>query len=146
MRALPAFRTLHRLCVAVLACYLLAGCRSDFHLLLFNNTDDPIVVSQRAQDPTPLRVQAGVTGDITGASTDEFSIERNGTVKHYLLPVAFTFPSGLTAGYERRVHNVGKTFYFQLGADDRIYILRQHEPLEASAHSAQPPGFPLVPH
>jgi hypothetical protein len=125
----------------------LDGCRSDFHLLLFNNTEETIIIRRRTQDPSPLIVVPGITGEITGVSTDDFSIERNNQLLHYHFPPAYTFPSvAVPAGYERRVKRVGRAFYFQLAPDNRIYILRQQEVLQETSHSPQPAGFPLVPH
>ena len=136
-----------RLFAAALACCLLNSCRSDFHLVIFNNTDDRIIIRLRKDDPTPLYVLAGISGEITGVSTDDFSIERQGRVSHYHFPFAYTYPSAsVPAGYERRVHRVGQTFYFQLARDNRIYILHRGEPLEEEAHPEQPAGFPLVPY
>ena len=139
-------KILGRLLAAAVACCLLNSCRSDFHLLLFNGTDDTIITRRRALDPTPLVVLAGISGEITGVSTNDFTIERQGRVRHYHFPAAYTYPSAsVPSGYERRVRGVGRTFYFQLAADNRIYILSRHEPVQERNHPAQPAGFPLIP-
>ena len=139
-------KILGRFLVAVLACCLLASCRSDFHLVLFNHTDDTIVIHRRTQDPTPLVVLAGISGEITGVSTDDFIIEREGRLLHYHFPLAYTYPSAaVPPGYKRRVPPLGPSFYFQLAPDNRIYMLRRNERSVETTHSPQPPGFPLVP-
>jgi hypothetical protein len=147
LRALMIPKIFGRLFVAALACCLLNGCGPDFHLVLFNNTDDAIIIHRRTQDPTPLYVVAGISGEITGVSTDDFIIERQGRLLHYRFPSAYTYPSAeVPAGYQRRVRRIGRAFYFQLNPDNRIYILRQHDSLEETKHADQPAGFPLVPH
>ena len=139
-------KLLGRLCIAVVACCLLNGCRSSFHLVLFNDTDDTVVVRRRAQDRTPLVIFAEVSGDITGASTDDFTIERKGKVLHYRLPIPYTYPSfPELRPYERQFPTLGRAFCFQLAQDNRIYLLERHEKLVARNHPRQPPGFPLVP-
>ena len=139
-------KRLGRLLIAVLACGLLNGCRSDFHLVLFNDTDDTIVLRLRPQDRTPLVVVAGISGEITGVSTDDFSIEQNGKVRHYHFPAAYAYPSNPSLRqYERRVPPLGRAVCFQLSQDNLIYVLRRHEQLVASSHPPQPPGFPLLP-
>jgi hypothetical protein len=137
---------LRRLVLAALACCLLDACGSDFHLVIFNDTDDTIVIRRRASEPSPLFVLAGISGEITGVSTDDFTIERQGRLLHYHFPLAYTFPSAaVPSGYKRSVRDVGRSYYFQFTNDNRIYILRQNEPLRSSDHPQQPPGFPLVP-
>ena len=136
-----------RLFLAVFGCCLLSGCPSKFHLLLFNNTDDTITIYLRTSDPTPLVVLAGISGDITGVSTDDFIIEHNGQLLHYRFPRAYTFPSAsVPSGYERKVRRIGRSFYFQLASDNRIYILPERDPLQERSHPPQPAGFPLTPH
>ena len=135
-----------RVFAAVLFCGLLNGCRSNFHLVLFNDTDDTVVLRRRAQDRTPLVVYAEVSGEITGVSTDDFTIERRGRSLHYRFPAAYAYPSApALAKYERRIQPLGRSLCFQLAPDNRIYILRRNEALVASSHPEQPPGFPLVP-
>ena len=135
-----------RFSIVVLFCCLLNGCRSNFHLVLFNDTDDTVVLRRRSQDRTPLVVYAEVSGEITGVSTDDFTIERKGRVLHYRFPAAYTYPSNpVPAKYERRVQPLGRSFCFQLAQDNRIYLLRRHEALTANSHPEQPLGFPLVP-
>ncbi len=139
-------KILGRLAAAALVCLLLCDCRSDFRLLLFNNTEDPIILHRREKDPTPLVVLAGVAGEITGVSTDDFFIQRGDKPLHYHFPAAYTFPSAaVPPGYQQHVPKIGRVFYFQLAPDNRIYILRPHEPLSEATHSPQPAGFPLVP-
>jgi hypothetical protein len=139
-------KILGRLAAAALACFFICGCRSDFRLLLFNNTEDPVVLHRRADDPTPLVVLAGVAGEITGVSTDDFFIMRQGKPLHYRFPAAYTYPSAaVPPGYQHRVPHIGRVFYFQLAPDNRIYILRPDEPLSESGPAPQPAGFPLVP-
>ena len=134
-----------RLFAVALLCCLSSGCHSGFHVVLFNSTNDTIIIRRRAQDPTPLVVLAGISGNITGVSTDDFTIEREGRLLHYRFPEAYTYPSAaVPAGYERRVPSVGRAFYFHLAPDNRIYILRAHDSLHDISH-AQPAGFPLVP-
>jgi hypothetical protein len=140
-------KILRRVFAAALACCLLTGCRSRFHLILFNNTEDTIIIHRRTLDATPLVVVPGVSGEITGVSTDDFILETRGRLLHYQFPVAYTYPSAaVPPGYVRRVRRFGPCFYFQLAPDERIYILRQHEPLREIPHAAQPAGFPLLPH
>lgn len=141
-----SLRLFVRVFAAVLLWSELSGCRSDFHLVLFNDTDDTVVLRRRAQDRTPLVVFAEVSGEITGISTDNFTVERRGQVLHYQFPAAYTYPSapGLTK-YERQVPPLGRSLCFQLAQDNRIYILRRHEALVASSHPEQPSGFPLAP-
>ena len=139
-------KNLAHLFVGALFCCLLNGCRSNFHLVLFNDTDDTVVLRRRTQDRTPLVVYAEVSGEITGVSTDDFTVERRGRVLHYRFPAAYTYPSAsVLAKYERRVPPLGRAFCFQLAQDNRIYILRRREALVAGSHPEQPPGFPLVP-
>ena len=141
------FKVLARLFAAVLACCLLDGCQSNFHLVLFNNTDDTIILRRRELDRTPMVVIAGIAGEITGVSTDDFSIERNGKVLHYHFPPNYVYPSAsVSSKYQCKVPGIGRAFYFQLAADNRIYILHRGERLEAPNHPTQPAGFPLVPH
>lgn len=140
------FKRLGGLLAAVLVCCLLNGCRSDFHLVLFNDTDDTIVLRLRTLDRTPLVVVAGISGEITGVSTDDFSIERNGKVRHYHFPAAYAYPSNpALKQYERAVPPLGRSVCFQLGQDNLIYVLRRHETLVARDHPPQPAGFPLLP-
>jgi hypothetical protein len=140
-------KILERLFVAALVCCLWNGCRSNFHLVLFNNTEDTIIIHRRTLDATPLVVVPGVAGEITGVSTDDFILETKGRLLHYQFPVAYTFPSAaVPPGYVRRVRRLGPAYYFQLAPDDRIYILRPREPLQETTHAAQPAGFPLLPH
>jgi hypothetical protein len=140
-------KLLARLLLAALACCLLSSCRSKFHLLLFNNTDDTITIYLRTSDPTPLVVLAGISGDITGVSTDDFIIEHNGKLLHYRFPLAYTFPTAaVPSGYQRNVRRIGRSFYFQLASDNRIYLLPEHDPLQERNHPPQPAGFPLSPH
>ena len=139
-------KLLGRLCIAVVACCLLSGCGSSFHLVLFNDTDDTVVMHRRTQDRTPLVILAEISGEITGVSTDDFTIERKGRVLHYRFPIPYTYPSfPELRKYERSVPPLGRAFCFQLAQDNRIYILQRHEALVAREHPAQPPGFPLVP-
>ena len=141
------FKLLGRLCVAVVVCCLLNGCKHPFSLVLFNDTDDTVVVRRRTGDRTPLVIDAEVSGDITGASTDDFTVERKGKVLHYRLPIPYTYPSfPELRRYERRFPSLGKAFCFQLAQDNRIYLLRRDEKLVARDHPTQPPGFPLLPH
>ena len=139
-------KLLGRFLALALACGLLGGCRSNFHLVLFNDTSDTVVLRRRSQDRTPLVVFAEVSGEITGVSTDDFTIQRNGQWLHYRFPIPYTYPSfpELTK-YERQMRPLGRCFCFQLAQDNRIYMLKRHESLTASSHSAQPPGFPLMP-
>lgn len=138
---------LRRLFAASLACCLLSGCRSDFRLLLFNDTDSTIVIRRRSNERTPLVVVAGISGELTGLSTDDFSLERNGKLLRYHFPAAYMLPSAAgPSGYERTVPKVGRCFYFQLAPDNRIYILRRGEALSSEAHPTQPAGFPLTPY
>lgn len=140
-------KTLARLFFVAAVCCLLNGCRSEFHLVLFNDTDDTIIIRRRELDRTPMVVVAGISGEITGVSTDDFSIERNGKVAHYHFPSGYTYPSAaVPSGYARSVPHIGRSFYFQLLADNRIYILKRGEALESTDHSGQPGGFPLIPH
>jgi hypothetical protein len=140
-------KMLARLAAAAVACLLMCGCRSDFRLLIYNNTEDPVILHRRTDDPTPLVVLAGVAGEITGVSTDDFFIQRQGKALHYRFPAAYTFPSAaVPPGYQQHVPNIGRVFYFQLAPDNRIYILRPGEPLRETTRSPQPAGFPLVPH
>ena len=140
-------RILGRLFAVALACCLLSGCRSAFHLILFNNTDSTIVIRRRTTDRVPLVVVAGISGELTGLSTDDFSLERNGKMLRYHFPLAYMVPSkSASPGYERKVPRIGRCFYFQLAPDNRIYILRRKETLSAASHPAQPAGFPLTPY
>ena len=142
-----SFKFLGRLAGAVVACCLLNGCPSPFHLVLFNDTDDTVVVRRRSQDRAPLVIFAEISGEITGVSTDDFTITRKGKVLHYRLPIPYTYPSfPELRKYERNVPPLGRAFCFQLAQDNRIYILQRREKLVARDHPAQPPGFPLVPH
>ena len=135
-----------RIVAAAAACWLLNGCRSDFHLLLFNDTDSTIVIRRRMTERTPLVVVAGISGELTGLSTDDFSLERKGRILRYRFPTAYLFPSAsVPSGYERAVPRVGRSFYFQLAPDNRIYILQRHEALSSETHPTQPAGFPLAP-
>ena len=135
-----------RLCIVAVACCLLAGCRSDFHLVLFNDTDDTIIIRRRLLDRTPMVVVAGISGEITGVSTDDFSVERGGRLLRYHFPPDYSYPSvSVPSGYTRKVPQIGRSFYFQLAPDNRIYILRRSDALETHDHDHQPPGFPLVP-
>ena len=140
---------LGRLLVFAVACCCLPGlasCHSDFHLVLFNDTDDAIIIHRRTLDATPLFVVAGVAGEITGVSTDDFILERNGRLLHYRFPLNYTFPSAtVPSGYKRRVAGLGTSFYFQFNRDNRIYMLRKHDSPREASHPDQPPGFPLVP-
>ena len=135
------------LLVAALICCFLSGCRSGFHLVLYNDTDDIIVLRERGDtDRTPVVIYAELSGDLTGVSTDDFTIERKGKTLHYRFPPAYTYPSSSElAKYERKVESVGRSFCFQLAEDNRIFILRRREALNANGHPPQPPGFPLVP-
>ena len=140
-------KLLGRLLVVALACCLLDGCRSDFRLVLFNATDDTIVIRRRLLERAPLVVVAGVSGEITGVSTDDFSIERKGKMLRYHFPKAYMLPSAaVPPGYERKVPKIGRSYYFQLAPDNRIYILRRRETLQSDRHPEQPPGFPLAPY
>ena len=140
-------KILARLLAVALACCLLDGCRSDFHLVLFNDTDDTIIIRRRLLDRTPMVVVAGISGEITGVSTDDFSIERNGRLLRYHVPPAYVYPSAsVPPGFERKVPTVGKSYYFQLTGDNRIYMLRRRDALQTKDHGQQPAGFPLVPH
>ena len=139
-------KDLGRIVAALAACWLLDGCRSDFHLLLFNDTDSTIVIRRRLAERVPLVVVAGISGELTGLSTDDFSLERKGKLLRYRFPAAYMTPSAsVPSGYERTVPRVGRSFYFQLAPDNRIYILRRHEALSSETHPAQPAGFPLLP-
>ena len=142
----PTPRALARLFLLAVACCFLNGCRSEFHLVLFNDTDDTIILRRRTLDRTPMVVVAGISGEITGVSTDDFSIERNGRLLRYHFPPGYIYPSGtVPPGYVRKVPKIGRSFYFQLAPDNRIYILRRRDALETRDHDRQPPGFPLVP-
>ncbi len=140
-------KTFGRLFAVALACCLLDGCRSGFHLVLFNNTDSTIIIRRRLTDRVPLVVVAGISGEFTGLSTDDFSLERDGKMLHYHFPLAYMVPSkSLSRGYERDVPKVGHCYYFQLAPDNRIYILQRKETLSAETHPEQPAGFPLAPY
>ena len=140
-------KSLPRLAAVVLLGCLLNGCRSNFHLVLFNDTDDTIILRLRPPQGAPLVVIAGISGDITGLSTEDFTVERKGKVLHYRFPSIYAYPSpAVSSVYQRRVPQVGRAFYFQLAQDNRIYILRRQEKLENEEHFAQPAGFPLTPH
>ena len=140
-------KNLGRFAVALAACWLLNGCRSDFHLLLFNDTNSTIVIRRRLADRVPLVVVAGISGELTGLSADDFSLERNGKMLRYHFPLAYMIPSAtVPPGYERKVPRIGKSYYFQLAPDNRIYILRRNEALSSETHPAQPAGFPLSPY
>ena len=54
------------LVAAVAACGLLGGCRSEFHVILFNNTNDQIIFRRRAEDPRPAVILSCTGGDVTG--------------------------------------------------------------------------------
>ena len=140
--------TIRRLAFAVLlaACGLLGGCRSEFHIVCFNNTNDQVIFRRRAGDLRPVVILACTGADVSGVSTDDVTIERNGRVSHYRYPAGYTYPSAaVPAGYERRVQRVGKGFCLQLAPDDRLYLLRKGEAFTTFQHSAQPAGFPLAP-
>lgn len=134
--------------VAVSICCFLSGCRSEFHLVLYNDTDDIVILRERGDsDRTPVVIYAELSGDLTGVSTDDFTVERKGKTLHYRFPPNYTYPSSSAlAKYERKVESVGRSFCFQLVNDNRIFILRRHEALNADSHPPQPPGFPLEPH
>ena len=122
------------------------GCKREFHLVLFNNTNDQIIFRQRAGDLRPVVILACTGGDVTGLSTDDLSIERNGQVMHYRYPAAYTFPSEKApSGYERHARRLGKAYCLQLAPDNRLYLLRTKEAYTTFQHPEQPPGFPLVP-
>ena len=133
--------------VVALICCALSGCRSAFHLVLYNDTDDIVILRDRGDlDRTPVVIYAELAGDMTGVSTDDFTIERKGKTLHYRFPPTYTYPSSSAlAKYERKVESVGRSFCFQLVDDNRIFILRRHEAFNADSHLPQPPGFPLVP-
>ena len=134
------------LLAALAACCLLNGCRSEFHLVLFNNTNDQIIFRRRASDPRPIVIIACTGAEVTGVSTDDLTIERNGTVYHYRYPVGYTYPSAaVPSGYERKVPHLGKAFCLQLAPDNRLYLLRRREAYTRFQHPDQPPGFPLDP-
>lgn len=135
------------LLVAALIGCLLSGCRSDFHLVLYNDTDDIVILRERGdQDRTPVVIYAELSGDMTGVSTDDFTIERKGKTLHYRFPPAYTYPSNAAlAKYERKVQPLGRSFCFQLADDNRIFVLRRNEAFNTDSHPPQPPGFPLVP-
>ncbi len=136
-------------CLAALAvCGLLTACpkRSEFHLVLFNNTNDQIIFWRRAADPRPIVILACTGGNVTDLSTDGVMIQRNGTVYHYRYPAAYIYPSAsVPPGYERKVQRIGKAFCLQLAPDNRIYLLERREAYTDFAHLAQPTGFPLEP-
>lgn len=114
--------------------------------MLFNNTDDQIIFRQRAGDLRPLVILACTARDVTGLSTDDLSIERNGQVFHYRYPAAYTYPSEkVPSGYERHARGLGKAYCVQLAPDNHLYLLRAKEPYTNFQHPAQPPGFPLAP-
>lgn len=139
-------RFLGLLLAALVTCGLLGGCRSEFHLILFNNTDDQIIFRRRAADPHPVVVLACTGGEVTGVSTDDLTIVRNGREFHYRYPVGYTYPSAsVPPGYERSVRRLGTAFCLQLAPDNRLYLLRRHESYTAFQHPEQPPGFPLIP-
>ena len=125
---------------------LLGGCRSEFHLVLFNNTNDQVIFRRRAADPRPVVILACTGGDVSGVSTDDLSIERNGHVYQYRYPAAYTYPSAsVPPGYERSVRRLGKAFCLQLAPDNGLYLLRKKEAFTSFQHPDQPPGFPLRP-
>lgn len=129
------------------ACGLLEGCRSEFHLICFNNTNDQVIFRRRADDLRPVVILACTGADVSGVSTDDVSIERNGHAYHYRYPPGYTYPSAaVPAGYERRVQRVGKAFCLQLAPDNRLYLLRKGEAFTTFRPSDQPAGFPLAPH
>lgn len=131
---------------AALCGVLLGGCRREFRLVLFNNTDDQITFRRRAADLRPVVVLACTGGDVTGLSTDDLTIERNGRTLHYRYPASYTYLSEkLPSGYERSVRRLGQVLCLQLAPDNRIYLLREKESYTGFRHPAQPPGFPLVP-
>ena len=134
------------LLAAVAACGLLGGCRSEFHVILFNNTNDQIIFRRRAADPHPVVILSCTGGDVTDVSTDDVTIERNGVVYHYRYPAAYTYPSGaVSSTYEYKVRRLGKAYRLQLAPDNRIYLLQRRESYTAFQHSEQPKGFPLLP-
>ena len=137
------------LCLAALtACGLLTACpgRSEFHLVLFNNTNDQIIFWRRAADPHPEVILACTGGNVTDVSTDDMMIQRNGSIYHYRYPAGYTYPSAsVPKEYERKVRRLGKAFCLQLAPDNRIYLLERREAYTDFAHLAQPAGFPLEP-
>ena len=137
------------LCLAALAaCGLLTACpgKPEFHVILFNNTNDQIIFWRRTADPHPEVILACTGGNVTDISTDGVMIQRNGTIYHYRYPAAYTYPSAsVPPGYERKVRRLGKAFCLQLAPDNRIYLLERREAYTDYAHLAQPAGFPLEP-
>ena len=134
------------LLVAVFACCLLNGCQRGFHLVLFNDTNDTVVLRPRNPERTPMIVDAEVAGEFTGVSTEDFTIERKSKLLHYHFPQAYTYPSSGLSKYTRKLQPLGRSFVFQLAPDNRIYVLRRHEVMNTRMPDAQPAGFPLVPH
>ncbi len=135
-----------KVAVALAACVLLTGCPKDFHVVLFNNTDDPVVCRRRDGDPAPAAVFAGAGVEITGVSGDALTIERRGRTRRYLFPLAYADPQANPApGYRAGVPNVGRSYRLQLADDNQIYLLRRGESFRDRGHAEQPTGFPLVP-
>ena len=140
-------KSLTQFLAVVLLCCLLNSCRSSFHLVLFNDTDDTLVLRLRPPQGTPLVIIAGISGDITGLSTEDLTVERKGKLLHYRFPSNYAYPSpAVSSIYQRNILQLGQAFCFQIAQDNRIYILRRREKLENEEHLIQPAGFPLRPH
>ena len=100
----------------------------------------------RPEDPVPMVVLAGISGEITGVSTDEFTIEHGGRLLHYRFPSAYMIPSHCGAVWlpARCPHDRSRVLLPTRPGQPHLHPERR-EPLEVIHHLDQPAGFPLVP-
>ncbi len=137
------------LCLAALAaCGLLTACpgKPEFHVILFNNTNDQVIFWRRAADPHPEVILACTGGNVTDLSTDGVMIQRNGTIYHYRYPAAYTYPSAaVPPGTNARCGGWARRFASSSRRTTASICWNDGRPTRISRTLAQPAGFPLEP-